>query len=501
MHKPTTPLYFSSDIRKLESVESGGSLMARAGLALAALAGELAGETSDPILIVAGPGNNGGDALVAARHLKQRWYQVIVVLAGDPASMPADAADAHKAWLAEGGSCIEDIPSSMRFSLALDGLFGIGLKRFPEGHHARLINEINQLSCPVISIDVPSGLDADTGQVHGCAVTAGYTLTFLAAKPGLYTLDGPDHAGTVIVSDLGIDATGIAEPRGWLLEERMFHPALPPRPRNSHKGLFGNVAVIGGSEGMVGAALLAGRAALLCGGGRVYAGLLAEDAPLLDPLQPELMLRHATDLHEKVEASCAVIGPGLGRSPQAVSLLKVWLGQPVPLVLDADALQLIGQNPALKAVIRQRSHPTIMTPHPGEAAALAGCDNREIQQDRMRSALKLADEYNAVILLKGAGTVIVEPGGNWHINPTGNPGLASAGTGDVLAGMLGAFIAQGLSATQATCLAAWLHGAAADELVAHGTGPVGLTASEIALKARTLINRSFLEPEEHQQSR
>lgn len=492
MHKPTTPLYLSDDIRKLEQLKPGGSLMTKAGLALATLAEDIAAGNPDPILIVAGPGNNGGDALVAALHLKNKWHQVIVVLAADPAKMPAEATNAYQAWVSEGGSCMEAIPSNTRFSLVIDGLFGIGLQRPLEGRYAALVNNINQLSPPVLSVDIPSGLDADTGSIHGCAVAADYTLTFLAAKPGLYTLNGPDLAGTIVISDLGLQAPDTVPPHGWLLEEHMFSPALPPRKQNSHKGLFGNVAILGGSDGMAGAALLAARAALLCGGGRIYAGLLADNAPLLDPLQPELMLRQAANLHEKVEASCAIIGPGLGRSPQALKIIKAWLQQPVPLVLDADALQLLGQDAELKTALRQRAHPVVMTPHPGEAATLAGTSSSDIQQDRVGSALRLAAKYHAIVLLKGAGTVIAEPSGNWYINTSGNPGLSSAGTGDVLAGMLGAFIAQGLESGAAARLAAWLHGAAADALVAHGTGPVGLTASEVALKVRTLINRSFL---------
>lgn len=492
MQKITTPLYLSSDIRKLEQQAPGGSLMAKAGQALATLAEELVADTARPILIVAGPGNNGGDALVAARLLRQKWHQVIVVLAGDPGKLPADARNAYESWLADGGSCVTEIPANTSFSLAIDGLFGIGLQRPLEGHYAALVSQLNQLTCPVLAVDIPSGLDADTGSVHGCAVEADYTLTFLAAKPGLYTLEGPDHAGTIMVSDLGVDPAAIAKPQGCLLEAPMFSPLLPPRKMNSHKGIYGNVAVVGGSEGMVGAALLAGRAALLCGAGRVYVGLLAENAPLLDPTQPELMLRHGADLHDKVEASCAVIGPGLGRSPQGLKALRAWLDQPVPLVVDADALQLLGQNPAIKAVLQQRSQPAVITPHPGEAAALLGVGSGDIQRDRVSSALKIAREYKAVTLLKGAGTVIAEPNGNWYINTTGNPGLSSAGTGDVLAGMIGAFIGQGLQADDATRRGCWLHGAAADELVAQGVGPVGLTASEVALKARTLLNRNFL---------
>lgn len=492
MHRPITPLYLSSDIRRLEQLAPSGSLMAKAGQAIATLAEELAADNADPILIVVGPGNNGGDALVAARLLRKKWHQVIVVLAGDSTRMPPDAANAYQAWLADGGHCIADIPMNTDFGLAIDGLFGIGLQRPLEGRYAALVSELNQLTCPVLSVDIPSGLDADTGAIRGCAVEADYTLTLLGAKPGLYTLEGPDHAGTVIVSDLGINAATVTTPQGWLLEEPMFKPLLPARKLNSHKGIYGDIAVLGGSEGMAGAALLAGRAALLSGAGRVYVGLLAENAPLLDLMQPELMLRHGPDLHEKVEASCVVIGPGLGRTPQAVKSLRAWLDQPVPLVLDADALQLLGQNPAFKAVLQQRSQPVVITPHPGEAGALLGCNSSEIQQDRVRSALKLAEKYKAITLLKGAGTVIAEPNGNWYINTTGNPGLSSAGTGDVLAGMIGAFIGQELQAGDAARHACWLHGAAADELAAHGTGPVGLTASEVALKARTLLNRSFL---------
>lgn len=499
MHEPVTPLYLTSDMRRLERAESGSSLMAKAGQALATLAHEIA-ENSDPVLVIAGPGNNGGDALVAARLLKQHWHPVIVVLAADPGKLPADAAQAYQSWMTAGGSCLDAIPENTRFSLAIDGLFGIGLQRPLEGRYAGLVNQINALPCPVLAIDVPSGLDADTGRVLGCAVEADITLTLLAAKPGLYTLDGPDHAGTVIVSDLGIDTQALADPRGWLLEGSMFSPALPPRKQNSHKGLFGNVTIIGGSEGMTGAALLAGRAALLCGGGRVYVGLFAENAPLADTLQPELMLRRAADLHEEIEASCAVIGPGLGRSPQAVKVLDAWLGKPLPLVLDADALQLVAQGAELKPLLHQREFPTVMTPHPGEAAALANCSSQEIQHDRIASAVQLAKDYRAIVILKGAGTVIAEPDGRWYINTSGNPGLSSAGTGDVLAGMAGAFIAQGVEAGHAARLAVWLHGAAADGLVSRGIGPVGLTASEVALEVRTLINRGFpVESTKHQQ--
>ncbi len=484
---PTTPLYLSHEIRAIEQMAGTTGLMEKAGQALATLADDLLENGDDPILIIAGPGNNGGDALVAARYLKQSWHRVIAVLAGERTKLPADAAAACNAWLAAGGALLAGIPENMQFGLVIDGLFGIGLQRPLQAHHAGLVEQINQLACPVLAVDIPSGLCADTGRVLGCAVNATYTLTFLGLKPGLYTLEGPDHAGTVLVSDLGVNVTTPA--KGWLLEREMFIPALPPRRQNSHKGLFGNVAVVGGADGMVGAALLAARAALLMGSGRVYAGLLSDTAPLLDPLHPELMLRRAAGLAQHIAASCAIIGPGLGRSPQAAQIVAEWIAQPIPLVLDADALQLISMHPTLRISLQQRPHPTVITPHPGEAASLLSCSNAEIQQDRVGNALKLAQQLQVITVLKGAGSICAEPDGTWYINTSGNPGLSGAGSGDVLAGMIAGFIAQGLAVNHATRLGVYLHGAAADALVAQGTGPVGLTASEVALKARTLINQ------------
>lgn len=487
MSKPITPLYFSQEIRAIEQMAGTAGLMEKAGQALATLADDLLENGDDPILIVAGPGNNGGDALVAARYLKQSWHRVITVLAGERSKLPADAAAACNAWQAAGGTLLASIPENMQFGLVIDGLFGIGLQRPLQGYHAGFVEQINRLACPVLAVDIPSGLCADTGRVLGCAINATHTLTFLGLKPGLYTLEGPDHAGTVLVSDLGVNVTEPA--KGWLLEREMFIPALPPRPQNAHKGLFGNVAVVGGADGMVGAALLAARAALLMGSGRVYAGLLSDTAPLLDPLHPELMLRRAVGLAQHIEASCAIIGPGLGRSQQAVQIVADWLAQPIPLVLDADALQLISMHPALKVSLQQRAHPTVITPHPGEAASLLSCSNAEIQQDRIGNALKLAQQLQVITVLKGAGSICAEPDGTWYINTSGNPGLSSAGSGDVLAGMIAGFIAQGLAVNHATRLGVYLHGAAADALVAQGTGPVGLSASEVALKARELINQ------------
>jgi ADP-dependent NAD(P)H-hydrate dehydratase / NAD(P)H-hydrate epimerase len=277
--------------------------------------------------------------------------------------------------------------------------------------------------------------------------------------------------------------------KNHLLERKLFSPALPPRGRDTHKGDFGSVAIIGGADGMVGAALLAARAALLSGAGRVYAALLAENAPAVDLLHPEIMLRAPDKLAELPQLDCVVIGPGLGQSPTAIKLLEYWIAQDRPLLLDADALNLLSIHPHLKAAMQIRKAASVITPHVGEAARLLGCDTFSIQQDRSKSALKLAKELNTICVLKGAGSICAHPNGEWFVNTSGKPGLASAGMGDVLSGIIASFIAQGLSAFDAVKLGVYLHGAAADALVERGIGPVGLTASEISLEVRNLTNQ------------
>lgn len=240
---------------------------------------------------------------------------------------------------------------------------------------------------------------------------------------------------------------------------------------------------------MVGAALLAAHAALLSGAGRVYAALLAENAPAVDLLHPEIMLRFPDKLAELPQLDCVVVGPGLGQAPAAIKLLEYWITQDFPLLLDADALNLLSMHPHLRMAMQTRKAVSVITPHPGEAAKLLGCDTAGIQQDRSKSALKLTKELNAICVLKGAGSICAHPNGEWFINTSGNPGLASAGMGDVLSGIIASFIAQGLSAFDAAKLGVYLHGAAADALIEQGTGPVGLTASEISLEIRNLINQ------------
>lgn len=273
------------------------------------------------------------------------------------------------------------------------------------------------------------------------------------------------------------------------LLKHMFLPALPERGPSSHKGSFGSVAIVGGDTGMTGAVLLASRAALFCGAGRVHAFFLAENAPSVDTNHPEIMLHPASALSNMTQLSCIVIGPGLGKSKAAIELLEFCIKQNVKLLLDADALNLISLQPHLGNLLNSRPAETIMTPHPAEAARLLATTVAEIQNNRSKSAQNIASKFQAVCVLKGAGSICAHYDGSWFINTTGNPGLASGGTGDVLSGIIGSLIAQGLSVMQAAKLGIYVHGAAADKLVADGIGPVGLTASEIIVEVRKQINQ------------
>ena len=488
---PVNPLRMAHEIRAVErktaALPTPPALMERAGLAAAELARELLQDQTS-VLILAGPGNNGGDALVAARHLRSWWYKVTVVFAGEPDKLPPDAARALQAWLDTGGTLHDDIPQQVSWGLAIDGLFGIGLARQLDERHLRLVKALNGMELPVLALDIPSGLDSDTGQPLGAAVRATHTMTFIALKPGLFTAYGPDYCGEVRLETLDIDPALLPQPTGFLLERKQVAGALKPRPRNSHKGMLGSVGILGGAGSMCGAALLAGRAALKLGAGRVYVGLLAPDAPAVDVAQPELMLRTPEQLFEVDGLSCLVVGPGLGQSAQALSVLRRALETELPLVLDADALNLIAVHAELAPLLHDRTAGTLLTPHPAEAARLLGSGSHDVQQDRIGSALVLASRFNSLVVLKGTGSVCAAPGETWYINPTGNPGLSSAGTGDVLSGMLGALLAQRVPHRQALLLGVYLHGAAADELVGQGIGPIGLTATEVTDTARTMLN-------------
>jgi ADP-dependent NAD(P)H-hydrate dehydratase / NAD(P)H-hydrate epimerase len=489
------PVLSVEEIRGVEERASrvrGPSLMERAGRAVATAAEKLATDTGAPILVVAGPGNNGGDAWVAAACLSESFHRVVVFDAAGTVPKATEARAAKEGLAARGGEIVTEWPEGLEPSLVVDGLLGIGLARDVDARFAQIISRMNASGVAILAIDVPSGLDAATGVIRGSAVRATHTLTFIAHKLGLHTGDGLDCRGDLQCDDLGtLEHQGHA--RGSLLTPGIVAPWVAPRSQNSHKGSFGSLAVIGGNRGMVGAALLAARAGLHCGAGKVRTGLLSPDAPSVDPVQPEIMLGSVDDA---MAADVIVAGPGAGQSPSATSVsmfertvLPAVIHAAKPIVLDADALNAIAFNADLEAGLAARTRgPTILTPHPGEAARLLHKKNGEVNDDRLATALAIARRFNAQVVLKGAGSICASPDGTWCVNTTGNPGLASGGSGDVLAGMVGALLAQGLEPAKALRYAVCLHGAAAYSCVARGVGPVGLTASEVALEARRVMN-------------
>ncbi len=488
-----TPIYFTVEVRAIEAaalaVKKPPQLMEKAGLAAAEVARDMSRGPGKPVLILAGPGNNGGDAFVVARHLKKWNFKVTVVFAGDEKKLSADATAALAAWRKAGGTMTASPPAARQWGLVVDGIFGTGLERDVTGRYAEWIGAINAMSAPVLALDVPSGLHSDSGRVMGCAVRATQTVTFIALKPGLLTLDGPDHCGELHLRPLDLDAGSLRPANGFLIGPEVLAAALKPRRMNSHKGDYGSVGVIGGDHGMVGAALLAGRAALKLGAGRVYIGLIARDAPLLDAEQPELMLRSADEVLKLKNLSCLAVGPGLGQTPDAAFYLEWALQSNLPLVLDADALNVVAASETLKKQLKQIVTSIILTPHPAEAARLLGTSTREVQHDRLGAALTLAKNLNSLVVLKGAGSICAAPDQSWHVNSSGNPGMASAGMGDVLTGMIAALLAQGAEPKTALLAGVYLHGAAADHAVTGGVGPIGLTATDTIDSARAILNR------------
>lgn len=479
-----------AEVRAVEARAGSAPLMDRAGLAAAEIARGMLGPRSTRVLVLAGPGNNGGDAFVVAHWLKSWFFDVTVAFCGDEAKLAAAAAAAYRSWRDARGATMREWPDG-GFGLIVDGLFGIGLTRPIEGVAAGWIARANASSLPILALDVPSGLDADTGVARCPAIRASATATFIALKPGLLTGDGPDYCGAISVHglDLGQAVGGVA--RGsmlaWETQRATIPGVLRRAQRNVNKGSFGTLGIVGGADGMVGAAVLAGRAALHVGAGKVWVGLCATSRPTVDWMQPELMLRRADDVLD-ASPSALVIGPGLGTGDDARRWLAHALRLPIPLLIDADALNLIARDRSLAAAVTARASPTVLTPHPGEAARLGDVAVGAIQGDRLGSTLTLASTMNAAVVLKGAGSIVAFPDGRFAINTSGSAALASAGTGDVLSGMVGALLAQGLPVDSALPLGVSLHGAAADALVARGIGPLGVTASELAPIARSLLN-------------
>lgn len=455
---PAYPLHGIAATRRMEAAAADSlpphTLMQRAGLATARLALALAPHARR-VWIACGPGNNGGDGLEAAMHLQQWGKAPVVTWLGSPERAPMDAMASYQRALAAGVRIADTPPQDC--DLCIDALLGIGATRAPEGKMAEWIAHIHSLGIPVLAVDVPSGLNADSGATSGPCVKAQHTISLLSLKPGLFTAMGRDLAGQVWLEPLTTDNLPRVPPRATLLGA----PADSHRLHASHKGSYGDVAIIGGAPGMTGAALLAATAALHQGAGRVFVGLLDGGSMHVDPGQPELMFRRL----ETLAPTQLTVVCGCGGGSVIASELPRLLSTAPRLVLDADALNALAADSQLEVLLCARQHrgrQTVLTPHPLEAARLLGRTAAEVQQDRLGVAEELAQRFACTVVLKGSGSVIAAPAQTTALNPTGNARLATAGTGDVLAGMIGAQLAAGLPAFQAACAAVYRHGLAAD---------------------------------------
>jgi hydroxyethylthiazole kinase-like uncharacterized protein yjeF len=456
-------------------------LMETAGRAVAdAAIRMLGGDLHGHVAVVCGPGNNGGDGFVAARVLRDRGVDAAVYLAARLETLRGDAA-AHLTIYGKAGGDVRmiDGPAGLLgwevaiadAALVIDAVFGVGLARPIEGHLAEVIGRM-MLAGRVLAVDIPSGIATDTGAVLGIAITAERTVTMAAHKIALVSAPGFAHAGAVEVAEIGIPvALG-----GVGLVER--DDVIAARPRShalDHKGRRGHVLIVGGSPGMRGAGRLAAGAALRAGAGLcTWAADGALDAP------DSIMTRALTDggpLGDALEGKAAVvIGPGLGQAGAAAARVREVLAAGVPAVLDADALNLLASDPAAIAAARG---PIVITPHPGEAGRLLASSAAAVEADRLAAARALAARTRAVVVLKGARTIVCGDDGVCAINPTGGPALGTGGSGDVLAGTIGALLAQGLSATDAARVGVWVHGAAGDQLAAR-LGDRGVVSSDLA---------------------
>ncbi|MEO8809094.1 MAG: NAD(P)H-hydrate dehydratase [Rhodanobacter sp.] len=434
------------------------------------------------ICVHCGPGNNGGDGFLLAVLAREAGLQVDVV-ALTPDSR-GDAAEARTTWEKGGGQVQAwELHHALPVAeLHVDALYGTGLDRAPGPAAARLIECIHGGGVPVLALDVPSGLNANTGECPGAAVRANLTITFIANKRGLHTGQAANHVGVLELATPGvpghvfaqspIDATLLAP--GW----------LPPRQRDANKGDCGHVLVIGGGHGMAGAVHLAGESALRAGAGKVSVATRKEHVSALNAARPELMAHGvggASALKSLLEqADVLALGPGLGSTAWAHALWLTALARAKPMVLDADGLNLLAKEP------RRFDAPTVLTPHPGEAARLLRVQVADIARDRFAAARALSTRYAAVVVLKGAGSLIADPDGRLDVCPWGNPGMASGGMGDLLTGIIAALLAQGCDAWQAACLGVGLHARAGD--CAARAGERGLLASDLLAPLRALCN-------------
>lgn len=484
------------------------ALMTRAGEAVAAAAlKRWPRARRDGVLVVAGKGNNGGDGMVAARALLGEHVPVRALLLASASELRGDAARAHSEFIKAGGTIVEaagqaalDAAMSVRAGVIVDAIFGTGLNAEVRGLPRLAIEAINRASdggARVVAVDIASGVNSDTGAVMGAAVRAALTMTFGFAKFGHVSYPGAERCGDLEIAEIGFAPAAIAEiaPRGRFLDATEMRPLVAPRARDSHKGDYGHVMVIAGGRGKSGAAILAARGALRMGAGLVTAAIPESIAAIVAAGQAEMMTEAVADrdghfdgqhapgvIAKLIEGKDAlVVGPGIGQSDDTRAMLE-WLiaegaGPNRPMLIDADGLNLVAQLGA--AALRRARGSLVLTPHPGEAARLLGTTTAAINADRISAARRLAELSGAGVLLKGARTIIAGAGGEIDVNGSGNPGMATPGMGDVLSGIVGALLGQGMAPLDALGFGAFVHGWTADRLAAQ-VGPVGYLAGDLA---------------------
>lgn len=488
------------DRATIEAGTPGLRLMERAGEAVAlVLRRDFAAALRRGTLVVAGRGNNGGDGLVVARLLRRRRSKVEVVLVGERGALSTDAS-ANLGRLERAGGRVDPfdrigidgfVERLRRAGVVVDALFGTGIRAPLDGRSIAVIEAMNAAEAPVVAVDVPSGLDADRGMPLESAVQATTTVTFAFPKVGLLLHPGVDLAGEVVVADIGVAAAAVAavRPRHALIAEGFLPRRVPPRALDSHKGSYGHVLVVGGSRGKIGAVAITARAAFRSGAGLVTVAGVAPDLGLVLSVTPEVMTaplpeRGGEPLAGKAPGgvakllagkSAVVVGPGLGTGDGAEQVLRAVLASDLPVVVDADGLNLLADD---VQALRERDAETVLTPHPGEMGRLVGRSTAEVQADRLELARALASSTGAVVVLKGARTLIAAPDGAVVINATGNPGMASGGMGDALAGIVGSLLAQGVPPFDAAAAAVHWHGLAGDRVAAR-LGDAGILASDV----------------------
>lgn len=486
-----TKLYTQQEIRELEQLAiahgiSGDEMMARAGSAAFNLLQECFHEAKS-ILVLCGGGNNGGDGYVVAQLAHEAGLTVYVRHLGKLNQLKGEASRAYKACKKAGVNIAAwNLEEELVIDVIVDALVGIGLSGGLKPEMTELVEVVNEIDIPVFAIDTPSGLMADTGAVAGAAIVADYTITFIGMKRGMLTGLGPDCCGALFCHDLDLpeDLFEQVSYSAVGIDAEVFKQSLGPRARGLHKGECGHVVVIGGAPGMNGAPRLSALGAARVGAGLVTIATHPEHAALLNQTQPEIMC-HAAQTNDELkavldQASLVVIGPGLGQSSWSKRMLKVVLASKLPMVVDADALNLLSQQRAPK-----RDN-WVLTPHPGEASRLLKIETSVIQADRFSAAQALRNKYHGTVVLKGAGSLIANEGG-LLLCSDGNPGMASGGMGDLLSGVIAGLAAQGLELAFAAALGTCLHAAAAD-LAAQALGERGLLATDLLPYLMQLMN-------------